>query len=70
MDSAQTWHIAPTQKSATPRRSDLRRPNQSPKGAAARAPRAVPALRMATIIEESLGQRLVLRPGSLQFVAN
>jgi hypothetical protein len=55
MAAAQTWQMAPMQKTATERSRDLRRPKKSPAGAARRAPRAVPALKIATIIDESSG---------------
>jgi hypothetical protein len=68
MLSAATWKMAPTQKIATARSKVLRRPNESPVGAASRAPRAVPALRMATMIDESFVQMSMAPLSSMQFV--
>ena len=55
MASAQTWQMAPTQKTATETSRLILLPSESPAGAASSAPTAVPALRMATMRDASLG---------------
>lgn len=67
--SAQTWQMAPMQKTPTDRRRVMRRPRESPAGAARRAPTTVPALRMATMMDRSLGQ-ISGSAGEPQLVAN